>query len=108
MASPAVVARGLTKWFGDGETKSFAVREASFEANYGELLYLVGPSGSGKTSLGRKIFGPGAFYEPRDWPSDKPIIDAIAPNGDFNAVTGAKSGLSEAGRKAGGAARARP
>ncbi len=57
MASPAVVARGLTKWFGDGETKSFAVREASFEANYGELLYLVGPSGSGKTTLLSMISG---------------------------------------------------
>ncbi len=50
---------------------------------------IVGPSGSGKTSMGRRIFGPEAFYEPRGWPSDKPIIDAIAPAGDFNAVTGA-------------------
>jgi GNAT superfamily N-acetyltransferase len=50
---------------------------------------IVGPSGSGKTSMGRKIFGPEAFYEPNGWPADKPIIDAIAPKGDFNAVTGA-------------------
>jgi GNAT superfamily N-acetyltransferase len=50
---------------------------------------VVGPSGSGKTSIGRKIFGPEAFYEPRNWPDDAPIVDAIAPAGDFTAVTGA-------------------
>lgn len=50
---------------------------------------IVGPSGSGKTSMGRKIFGEGAFYDPDDWPADKPIVDAIAPGGDFNAVTAA-------------------
>jgi len=49
---------------------------------------VVGPSGSGKTSIGRLIF-PGAMYEPTGWPADAPIIDAIAPGGDFNAVTGA-------------------
>jgi len=51
---------------------------------------VVGPSGSGKTSIGREIFGgPEAIYDPDDWPADKPIIDAIAPQGDFDAVTGA-------------------
>jgi ABC-type ATPase involved in cell division/GNAT superfamily N-acetyltransferase len=50
---------------------------------------IVGPSGSGKTSMGRLIFGPEALYEPAGWPSDKPIIDAIAPDGDFDAVTSA-------------------
>jgi hypothetical protein len=47
------------------------------------------PSGSGKTSIGRQIFGePAPFWTP-EWPADAPIIDAIAPEGDFNAVTGA-------------------
>jgi ABC-type ATPase involved in cell division len=50
---------------------------------------IVGPSGSGKTSMGRRIFGPEALYEPKDWPNDKPIIDAIAPDGNFDAVTSA-------------------
>jgi ABC-type ATPase involved in cell division/GNAT superfamily N-acetyltransferase len=50
---------------------------------------VVGPSGSGKTSLGRKIFPEGAFYEGTGWPGDKPIVDAIAPKGDFNEVTAA-------------------
>ena len=37
----------------------------------------------------RQIFGdPAPFWEPH-WPVDAPIIDAIAPDGDFNAVTGA-------------------
>lgn len=50
---------------------------------------VVGPSGSGKSSLGRLIFGAEAFYQPTGWPADKPIVDVIAPNGDFNAVTAA-------------------
>jgi energy-coupling factor transporter ATP-binding protein EcfA2 len=50
---------------------------------------IVGPSGSGKTSLGRKVFGHDALYQPEGWPTDKPIVDAIAPQGDFDAVTGA-------------------
>lgn len=51
---------------------------------------VVGPSGSGKTSLGRKVFGDeSAMYEARDWPSDRPIVDAIAPGGSFDDVTAA-------------------
>lgn len=51
MANLAVKANGLTKWFGEGETKTYAVREVSFEACFGEMLYIEGPSGSGKTTL---------------------------------------------------------
>lgn len=54
-----------------------------------KLGLIVGPSGSGKTSLGRQIFGPEAFYEPKGWPTDAPIVDGIAPNGSFNDVTSA-------------------
>lgn len=52
---------------------------------------IVGPSGSGKTSMGRELAtaSGGAFYDPSGWPVDKPIVDAIAPGGDFDAVTGA-------------------
>jgi len=49
---------------------------------------IVGPSGSGKTSLGRAIWGPRSVWHPK-WPKDAPIIDAIAPAGDFNAATAA-------------------
>lgn len=50
---------------------------------------VVGPSGSGKSSIGRQLWDGAAFYEPEGWPDDAPIVDAIAPTGDFNAVTGA-------------------
>lgn len=49
---------------------------------------VVGSSGSGKSSIGRKVFGPSAVYSPA-WPDRKPIVDAIAPRGDFNQVTAA-------------------
>lgn len=52
------------------------------------LGVVVGPSGSGKTSMGRKLLGDGAFWNP-DWPHDQPLVDSIAPGGDFNDVTGA-------------------
>uniref|UniRef100_E6QX59 Putative ABC-type Fe(3+) transport system,ATPase component n=1 Tax=mine drainage metagenome TaxID=410659 RepID=E6QX59_9ZZZZ len=57
MANLAIKANALVKWFGEGEAKTFAVREASFEAFFGEILYIVGPSGSGKTTLLSMISG---------------------------------------------------
>lgn len=53
-----------------------------------KLGVVVGPSGSGKTSIGRRLFGEDVIYDPA-WPADKPIVDVISPDGDFNAVTGA-------------------
>ena len=51
---------------------------------------VVGPSGSGKTSIGRTIFGEDKIYDyTQGWAPDKPVIDCIAPDGDFNEVTGA-------------------
>lgn len=52
---------------------------------------VVGPSGSGKTSIGKIIFnGENKIYDyTKGWDADKPIIDCIAPDGDFNDVTGA-------------------
>ncbi|HUL10639.1 MAG TPA: ABC transporter ATP-binding protein [Methylococcaceae bacterium] len=57
MANLAVKADQLVKWFGEDEARTFAVREASFEAYFGEMLYIVGPSGSGKTTLLSMISG---------------------------------------------------
>jgi len=51
---------------------------------------VVGPSGSGKSSIGRAIWGPKALTKGRTaWPADRPIIDGIAPKGDWQQVTAA-------------------
>lgn len=53
------------------------------------LGLVVGPSGTGKTSIGRKVFGEDKIIDLYSgWPSDAPIVDAIGPDKDFNAVTG--------------------
>lgn len=54
-----------------------------------QLGVIVGPSGSGKTSMGKIILGEDALWTGGDWPTDAPIVDAIAPGGDFDAVTAA-------------------
>jgi putative ABC transport system ATP-binding protein len=51
MSKTAIQAAGLNKWFGAGEAKTHAVKDVSFDANFGEMLYVVGPSGSGKTTM---------------------------------------------------------
>lgn len=60
-----------------------------FEGDDWSIGLIAGPSGTGKTSIGRKIF-PGVeitdLYS--GWPADAPIVDAIAPGGDFDTVTG--------------------
>lgn len=51
---------------------------------------IVGTSGSGKTSIGKQIFKENKIYDLyKGWEYDKPIVDCIASEGDFNAVTGA-------------------
>ena len=57
MKKVALRASNLSKWFGEGEAKTFAVRDISFEAYAGEILFIVGPSGSGKTTLLSMISG---------------------------------------------------
>lgn len=55
-----------------------------------QIGVVVGPSGSGKSSIGRVIFGDDLIHDyTKGWAPDKPIIDEIAPDGDFNEVTGA-------------------
>ncbi len=48
---PAIRVENVVKTFGVGEARSFALKGASFEARFGELLMIVGPSGCGKTTL---------------------------------------------------------
>lgn len=57
MANVAISAEGLVKWFGEGDARTVAVKDATFEAYFGEMLYIVGPSGSGKTTLLSMISG---------------------------------------------------
>ena len=51
MARTAIQAVGLNKWFGEAEARTHAVKDVSFDAHFGEMLYVVGPSGSGKTTM---------------------------------------------------------
>jgi putative ABC transport system ATP-binding protein len=57
MANLAIDARAVTKWFGEGDARTCALRDVSIEARFGEMLLIVGPSGSGKTTLLSVISG---------------------------------------------------
>jgi putative ABC transport system ATP-binding protein len=47
----AVVCRGVTKVFGDGDARVHALRGIDLDLPSGEMTLLVGPSGCGKTTL---------------------------------------------------------
>jgi GNAT superfamily N-acetyltransferase len=64
------------------------IADIPHEERQWQIGLVVGPSGSGKTSLGRSFFGASALFAPQ-WPDNKPIVDAIAPAGDFDQVTAA-------------------
>jgi putative ABC transport system ATP-binding protein len=51
MAKTAIEVSAINKWFGEGAARTHAVKDVSFEAHFGEILYVVGPSGSGKTTM---------------------------------------------------------
>jgi putative ABC transport system ATP-binding protein len=57
MASIAIQAQGLSKWFGEGAARTQAIKNVSFDAYFHEMLYIIGPSGSGKTTLLSMISG---------------------------------------------------
>jgi len=57
VAAIAIQGFDLNRWFGEGEARTHAVRDVSFEAYFGEMLYIEGPSGSGKTTLLSMISG---------------------------------------------------
>lgn len=51
MAKTAIQATGVTKWFGESEARTMALRDVDLETHFGEMVYIAGPSGSGKTTL---------------------------------------------------------
>ncbi len=49
--TPVLVAERLSKSFGDGASRRFALRDVSMTLYSGQLALLMGPSGSGKSTL---------------------------------------------------------
>lgn len=73
----------------DGSTFECEVKDVDLGWNW-TIGVIVGPSGSGKTSLGHKIFKDGKIDDLYSgWHDDRAIVDDIAPDGSFDAVTGA-------------------
>jgi len=67
--------------------------ELSIEGIEWKIGLIAGPSGSGKTSIGSRLFDKPIYDLYANWDNNKPIVDCIAPDGDFNAVTGALSAV---------------
>jgi putative ABC transport system ATP-binding protein len=55
--------RGISKHFGEGETRVDALRDVTLSVGAGEVVGLLGPSGSGKTTLLNVI---GCIVEPSE------------------------------------------
>lgn len=66
------------------------IADLPVEGSDWQIGLIVGASGSGKSSLGKQVWGADRVYDLYSgWDNDKPIVDCIAPEGDFKTVTGA-------------------
>ena len=61
MPEPLVALRGISKHFGEDETRVDALRDITLEVHPGKVIGLLGPSGSGKSTLLNVI---GCIVEP--------------------------------------------
>jgi predicted ABC-type transport system involved in lysophospholipase L1 biosynthesis ATPase subunit len=52
----AIKASGLEKWFGEGEAKTLALRGVEFEADFGEMVYIVRPSWERRNHFPERTF----------------------------------------------------
>jgi len=77
--SPKLRISGVTKTFGDADTRTEALQEISLEVSTGSFVCLVGPSGCGKTTLLRMIAG---FTRPTTGAIAVDGIDVSAPGPD--------------------------
>ena len=48
---PVLQGLRVTRSFGDGDTRTYALRDVTLDLNRGQLALLMGPSGSGKSTL---------------------------------------------------------
>ena len=46
-----IALKNISRWFTNGGTKTFVLRDLSMTINEGEFISIMGPSGSGKTTL---------------------------------------------------------
>jgi ABC-type lipoprotein export system ATPase subunit len=80
MENEAIVATGLTKWFGEGDITKTAVNRVTLVAHFGGMLFIVGPSGNGKTTMLSKAHPADAFMRPDQveaaWQLLMPVLQA--------------------------------
>lgn len=62
-SQPLVEVKGLSKHFGEGESRVDALRDVTISVGAGEVVGLLGPSGSGKSTLLNAI---GSIIEPSE------------------------------------------
>jgi len=74
-----------------GSTFSATCQVPTDESDW-HIGLIVGPSGSGKSSIGKAVWAGRAYHRGFRWGS-APVIDEIAPEDSFDAVTGALSAV---------------